>query len=161
VQTVGDRTVVYLAVPAEPGRFIEREVRLGPAAGDKVEVIAGVQPGDAIVTDGSFSVRAERERLGLRRAPSAELQTVRIVLNERGYEPATVTLRAGVRARVTFVRVTDKTCGTEIVFPSLNIKRALPLNDPVAIEFTPEKSGELGFVCGMNMLKGTVVVTSR
>jgi Cu+-exporting ATPase len=70
-------------------------------------------------------------------------------------------LRAGVRARVTFVRVTDKTCGTEIVFPSLNIKRALPLNDPVAIEFTPEKAGELGFVCGMNMLKGTVVVTSR
>jgi hypothetical protein len=28
----------------------------------------------------------------------------------------------------------DKTCGTEVVFPSLNIKRALPLNEPVVIE---------------------------
>jgi RND family efflux transporter MFP subunit len=158
VQTVGDRTVVYVAVPAEPGRFIEREVRLGPTSGDRVEVIAGVQPGDAIVTDGSFSLRAERERLGLRRVQSAEVQTVRIVLNERGYDPASVAVRAGTRARVTFVRVTDKTCGTEIVFPSLNIKRALPLNEPVAIEFTPEKTGELAFVCGMNMLKGSVVV---
>ena len=29
VQNVGDRTVVYLANPKEPGKFIEREVRLG------------------------------------------------------------------------------------------------------------------------------------
>jgi plastocyanin domain-containing protein len=43
-----------------------------------------------------------------------------------------------------------------VVFPSLNIKRALPLNEPVVIEFTPAKTGE--FACGMNMLKGVVVV---
>ena len=29
VQNVGDRTVVYLANPKEPGKFVEREVRLG------------------------------------------------------------------------------------------------------------------------------------
>ena len=58
-------------------------------------------------------------------------------MNEQGYEPAKVTLRAGTPARITFVRTTDKTCGTEVVFPSLNIKRALPLNEPVVIEFTP------------------------
>ena len=51
-------------------------------------------------------------------------------MSEKGYEPATVTLRAGTPARITFVRTTDKTCGTEVVFPSLNIKRALPLNSP-------------------------------
>jgi plastocyanin domain-containing protein len=44
------------------------------------------------------------------------------------------------------------------VFPSLNIRRSLPLNEPVVIEFTPNKSGEIGFVCGMNMLRGTAVV---
>jgi plastocyanin domain-containing protein len=67
-------------------------------------------------------------------------------------------LRVGTPARITFVRTTDKTCGTEVVFPSLNIKRALPLNEPVAIEFTPANSGETAFACGMNMLKGVVVV---
>ena len=66
VQNIADRTVVYLQDPKEPGRFIEREVRLGETSGEQVEVTSGVQPGDLIVTEGSFFVRAERERLGLR-----------------------------------------------------------------------------------------------
>ncbi len=68
VQNVGDRTVVYLANPKEPGKFVEREVRLGQASGEQVDVVSGVQPGDVVVTEGSFYVRAERERLGLRPA---------------------------------------------------------------------------------------------
>ena len=67
-------------------------------------------------------------------------------------------MRAGRPVRLTFVRTTDKTCGTEVVFPSMNIRRPLPLNQPVAIEFTPEASGDVGFVCGMNMLPGTLVI---
>ena len=137
--------------------------------------MSGLQAGDVIVTEGSFSVRAERERLGLRPSASAPTasatsllptagrsseaaQTAKVVVSEKGYEPATVTLRAGTPARITFVRTTDKTCGTEVVFPSLNIKRALPLNEPVVIEFTPAKSGDIAFACGMNMLHGTIVV---
>jgi plastocyanin domain-containing protein len=81
-----------------------------------------------------------------------------VVVSEQGYEPARVTLRAGTPARITFVRTTDKTCGTEVVFPSLDIKRVLPLNEPVMIEFTPAKSGNIAFACGMNMLHGTIVV---
>ena len=63
VQTVGDRQVVYLADPKQPGTFTEREVRLGPAIGNDVEVLSGVQAGDSIVIEGSFFVRAERDRL--------------------------------------------------------------------------------------------------
>ena len=175
VQNVGDRTVVYLTNAEESGKFIEREVRLGQASGEQVEVVSGVQPGDVVVTDGSFFVRAERERLGLRPAASTAnvsatpasssdgrsneaAQTAKVVVNEQGYEPAKLTLRAGALARITFVRTTDKTCGTEVVFPSLNIKRTLPLNEPVVIEFTPAKAGDIAFACGMNMLHGTVVV---
>ena len=67
VQHVGDRTVVYVADPKQPGRFVEREVRLGDGTGNDVVVLSGVQAGDRIVTDGSFSVRAERDRLGITR----------------------------------------------------------------------------------------------
>jgi cobalt-zinc-cadmium efflux system membrane fusion protein len=177
VQNVGDRTVVYLSNPKEPGTFVEREVRLGQTSEQQVEVVSGIQPGDVVVTEGSFFVRAERERLGLRssvsstatvadQAPSAtgssrgndSVQTAKIVISERGYEPQKIVLRAGVLARLTFLRITDKTCGTEVVFPSLSIKRALPLNEPVVIEFTPTKGGDVAFACGMNMLHGTVVV---
>ncbi len=167
IQQVGDRTVVYFADPQAPGRFIEREVRLGASTGPLVTVIAGLVEGDVVVTEGSFSIRAERERLGLRPAagpsptggaPSAEGQSASITLGEQGYDPSRVTLRAGVPARLTVVRTTDKTCGTEIVFPFLNLKRPLPLNEPVVITFTPSQAGELAFTCGMNMLRGTVVV---
>jgi membrane fusion protein, heavy metal efflux system len=161
VQNVGSRTVVYVADPGQPGRFVEREVRLGDLAGHDVAVLSGVQPGDTVVAEGSFSVRAERDRLGLRVNDSAAGRTVeaaRVVVTEKGYEPAKVVVRAGEPVRITFVRTTEKTCGTDVLFPSLNIRRSLPLNEPVVIEFTPKSSGEIGFVCGMNMLQGTVVV---
>jgi RND family efflux transporter MFP subunit len=189
VQNVGDRTVVYVANPDAANSFIEREVRLGSVSGDEVEVLTGVAAGDSVVTQGSFLVRAERERLGLR-SPAAtamaregsaaagarggagapalppataasgghSAEAVKVELNEEGYKPSSVTVVAGQPARIAFVRTTDKTCGTEIVFPSLNITRPLPLNQPVLIEFTPEKSGEVAFECGMKMLRGTVVV---
>ena len=41
--------------------------------------------------------------------------------------------------------------------PAEFLKRALPLNEPVVIEFTPAK-GEIAFACGMGMLHGTVLV---
>ena len=85
-------------------------------------------------------------------------QTAKIVVTEQGFEPAKISLRAGSLARLTFLRTTDKTCATEVIFPSLKIKRALPLNEPVAIEFTPGKSGDVAFACGMDMLKGVIVV---
>jgi membrane fusion protein, heavy metal efflux system len=105
VQTVGDRQVVYVANASEPGKFVEREVRLGEAAGEQVEVVSGVKPGDRVVSKGSFFVRAERERLGLGSAPSSSngpvarrptptegaatvtVQTETITVGEQGYEP--------------------------------------------------------------------------
>ena len=66
VQNVGDRTVVYLADPAQPGRFIERDIALGPSSGDRIAVVSGVGVDDRVVTRGTFSLRAEGERQGLR-----------------------------------------------------------------------------------------------
>jgi RND family efflux transporter MFP subunit len=174
IQNVAERQVVYVTVPGEPTKFIEREVRLGSVSGDVVEVASGLGTRDTVVSKGSFFLRAEVERLGLRVASSstpttaapppssataaAEVQSAKVTVTEKGYEPDKVMLRAGVPVRLTVVRITDKTCGTEIVFPTLDIKRALPLNEPVVIEFTPPKTGEIAFACGMNMLKGVIVV---
>jgi cobalt-zinc-cadmium efflux system membrane fusion protein len=174
VQNVGDRHVVYLVNPKERGRFIEREIRLGEVSGDEIEVVSGLQPGDVVVAEGSFYLRAERERLGLRQMAGAAsrtdvastptpsettgVQTAQVTVSDQGYEPSKLSLRADVPARITFIRTSDKTCGTEVVFPSLNLRRELPLDQPVVIEFTPPKTGEVAFVCGMNMLRGAVVV---
>jgi RND family efflux transporter MFP subunit len=176
VQNVGDRTVVYLVDPVKPGTFIEREVRLGGAAGGQIPVISGVHAGDVVVSEGSFSLRAERERLGLRASPGASLpgpaegqghlgmqgtadvQEAKISVGDTSFEPSRLTLRAGVPARLTFTRTSEKTCATSVVFAPLKIKKELPLNAPVAIEFIPSRAGEIGFACGMNMLRGTFVI---
>ena len=175
VQNVDNRTVIYLADPKRPGRFIEREVQLGDQTGADVGVVSGVNVGDTVASDGSFFLRAERDRLGLRPATrpqgsaasaparppqptTSAVEEKKVLVTEKGYEPGKVSVHPGAPARIVFLRTTDKTCGTEVVFPSLNIRRPLPLNQPVAIEFTPNASGEIEFVCGMNMLRGTVMV---
>jgi plastocyanin domain-containing protein len=66
-------------------------------------------------------------------------------------------LKTGVPAKVTFVRKTDETCAKEVVIKEYNIDRKLPLNEPVTVEFTPRK-GEITFACGMDMLKGKLIV---
>lgn len=62
VQTIGDRSVVYVSADGEEGKFIERTVKLGRATGDVAEVLAGVKAGERVVTDGSFLLRSEAGR---------------------------------------------------------------------------------------------------
>jgi RND family efflux transporter MFP subunit len=67
VQTIGDRQVVFVAVEDEEGRFIQRTVALGPPVGEAYTVLRGLDPGEAVVTEGSFFLRAE----SLRNAPAS------------------------------------------------------------------------------------------
>ena len=59
VQTIGDRSVVYVPADGDESKFVERQVRLGTPVGGLVQVIEGLKPGDKVVTDGSFFLRAE------------------------------------------------------------------------------------------------------
>jgi plastocyanin domain-containing protein len=61
-----------------------------------------------------------------------------------------------VPLRLTFVRTTDDTCAKDVVLVDYGIRRELPLNTPVTVEFTPRKS--FVFQCGMKMLSGTLTV---
>ena len=88
-------------------------------------------------------------------------QAVTINVTNKGYEPASFNLQKDVPAKVTFVRKSKTTCGTEIVIPEYNIKRELPLDEPVVVELTPTKTGEFTFACGMDMLKGKIVVVEK
>jgi RND family efflux transporter MFP subunit len=62
VQAIGERSVVYVPLEGDDGRFAERPVRLGSAIGDAVQVLDGVKPGDRVVTAGSFFLRSEAAR---------------------------------------------------------------------------------------------------
>jgi membrane fusion protein, heavy metal efflux system len=63
VQPLGETSVVYLPLAEGEGRFVERAVTLGSAVGDAIQVLKGLKPGDRVVTEGSFFLRAEAGRL--------------------------------------------------------------------------------------------------
>lgn len=90
--------------------------------------------------------------------PAPEDGSIAIMVDGEGYHPASVKAPAGKKAKLVFTRTTDKTCGTEVVFPSLGIKKELPLNQPTTVEVDMPASGQLAFACGMDMLKGSIVV---
>jgi RND family efflux transporter MFP subunit len=67
VQTIGERQVVFVPAPDEEGTFLPRTVQVGPVRGDLITIRSGVQPGEVVVTEGSFYLRAEM----LRNAPAS------------------------------------------------------------------------------------------
>ncbi len=61
LQTVGSNQVVFVAM-AEPGKFQMRRVQTAEEPGENLRVISGVKPGERVVTEGSFFLRAEMSR---------------------------------------------------------------------------------------------------
>ena len=87
-----------------------------------------------------------------------------VTASEHGFTPASLNVPSGgpgSHRTVTFVRTTDKTCATEVVFPDLNIEKKLPLNQVVPVDLPTDSAKTLTFQCGMAMYKGAVVVTAR
>ena len=108
---------------------------------------------------GAFICLNDVTALGQRAGrPSARTQAARVVIGPYGYEPASIRLKRGVPAKVTFLRTTDSTCATEVVFADYGIRRELPLDRSVTVGFTPRKAGEFSFTCGMIMHRGKLIV---
>ncbi len=84
--------------------------------------------------------------------------TVRVTANEDGFKPSSVTFKKGAPASLEFIRTSDDTCATEVVFPQLNVKKDLPKGTPVRIEIPTDKDQRLTFQCGMGMYKSAVVI---
>jgi len=85
-------------------------------------------------------------------------QRVAIRADDKGFTPSSVTLKKGQPAVLVFTRTTDETCAKEVVFPEINLKKALPLNQPVEVDVPTADARTLGFTCGMGMFKSSVVI---
>ncbi|WP_224484393.1 efflux RND transporter periplasmic adaptor subunit [Robertkochia aurantiaca] len=60
----GERSVVYVKTDPEKAVFEMREVRLGPSAGERELVLSGLNSGDEIVVNGTFTVDAAAQLQG-------------------------------------------------------------------------------------------------
>jgi Cu+-exporting ATPase len=75
-----------------------------------------------------------------------------------GYEPDVLVVERGRPVRLDFYRDETSSCSDTVVFGDFGISRPLPAFQTTAVEFTPEKTGEFPFTCGMNMLRGKLIV---
>jgi plastocyanin domain-containing protein len=85
------------------------------------------------------------------------VQEIRVTV-KGGYTPDTIVVQAGKPVRLLFYRDETADCSERIVFEKFGIDQPLPAFATTTIEFTPEQPGEYPFRCGMNMLKGLLVV---
>lgn len=75
-----------------------------------------------------------------------------------GYSPDVIVVKKEIPVRLNFYRDETSSCSEQIVFSDFGISKALPAFKTTPIEFTPEKAGEFNFACGMNMLRGKLIV---
>ena len=91
-------------------------------------------------------------------AEKAPGQTIQIHVTGEGFVPANIQVKKGQPVTLVVTRKTDRTCATEIVIRDMGINQPLPLNKPVTVKFTPTRSGQLRYACGMDMISGVIVV---
>ena len=100
----------------------------------------------------------EKERVVATVAGSG-VQEVKVTV-KGGYAPDVIVVRKGQPVRLDFYRDETASCSEQVVFGDFGIARDLPAFKTTSIEFTPDKSGEFSFACGMNMMRGKLIVTS-
>lgn len=151
---------VATALQGQPGQFtVARvDVEVGDLSDDQVAIRGGLAPGQQVVTSGAEYLRAGQV-VSFPQAPTSPAATAaNVEITEQGFVPPSVTIKAGQPAKITFTRKTNNTCATEVVFSALKITKPLPLNVPVTIDLPAQMEGDVNYACGMNMLKGKVIV---
>jgi|SRR5688500_15683421 len=87
----------------------------------------------------------------------AGVQEIKVVV-EGGYAPDVIVVKRGQPVRLDFYRNETASCSDRVIFGDFGIARDLPAFKTTSIEFTPDKAGEFTFACGMNMMRGKLVV---
>jgi plastocyanin domain-containing protein len=90
-------------------------------------------------------------------AGAAGVQQIQVRV-KGGYEPNVIVVRKGQPVRLDFYRDETSSCSDTVVFGDFGISQPLPAFKTTPVEFTPAKAGEFTFTCGMNMLRGTLIV---
>ena len=88
------------------------------------------------------------------------VQEIKITV-KGGYSPDLIVVKQGRPVRLAFYRDETASCSEEVIFGDFGIARALPAFKTTPIEFVPDKAGEFTFTCGMNMIRGKLVVEAR
>lgn len=122
---------------------------------DAVEIIV-IVGGIASIAFVLWYFFGERESVAASTGESG-VQEITITV-KGGYSPDVVVVREGVPVRLNFYRDETASCSEDVIFSDFKIARHLPAYTTTPVEFTPDKAGEFTFTCGMNMMRGKLIV---
>jgi plastocyanin domain-containing protein len=83
-------------------------------------------------------------------------QNVTVTVDETGYRPARLNVKAGQPVRMTFVSKGDS-CANAVSIPALKKTFSLNPGQKKEITFTPKRGQTIAFTCSMKMFKGKAV----
>lgn len=98
----------------------------------------------------------EREKVSAA-VSEAGVQQIKVTV-KGGYSPDVIVVKEGIPVRLEFYRDEASSCTEQVVFGDFGIAKDLPAFQTTPIEFTPDKIGEFTFACGMNMVRGKLIV---
>jgi plastocyanin domain-containing protein len=98
----------------------------------------------------------ERERVAAEQGASG-LQEIKVTV-KGGYSPDVIVVKKDFPVRLNFYRDETSSCSEQVIFGDFGIVRNLPAFKTTVVEFTPDQTGEFVFACGMNMLRGKLIV---
>lgn len=113
------------------------------------------QRGGQVITVPFTLKIAEGEKVKAANVPTGFTQ---VTVAKAGFSPSSINVQKGEKVSLAFYRADAENCGSEVVFAKQKITKKLPVGETVLIEFTPNEAGEIGFACGMDMLRGKVIV---
>ncbi len=85
------------------------------------------------------------------------VQEIKITV-KGGYSPDVIVVKRNMPVRLDFYRDETASCSEEVIFGDFGIARHLPGFKTTPVEFTPDRAGEFTFTCGMNMIRGKLIV---
>lgn len=90
-------------------------------------------------------------------AAAGGVQQIKVTV-KGGYSPDRIEVEQGKPVRLLFRREESTACTEQVIFADFGVSKMLPQGQEVPVEFTPTKSGEFTFHCGMNMVRGKLIV---
>ena len=111
-----------------------------------------------LLSTSGFAMRAAPSGENVTQGPHAPPGSVLVNVSMIGFDPASIEAKVGQPIKLAFFRPNGANCAREVVFPDLGIRKELPPGQTTVVDITPPKSGTFGFACGMNMLKGQLIV---
>ncbi|MDR7000698.1 cupredoxin domain-containing protein [Neobacillus niacini] len=110
-------------------------------------------PGENAYAQNNATVTQEEVDVSMEQTPKIHMN-----VTAQGYTPNVITVKKGVPVKLIIDNPLENSCLSTFTIREFNINKVNLKVGTTTLSFTPTKTGEYTFSCGMGMFKGTVMV---